>query len=156
MGNYSRPIQEVLDRLAYHTADLPGRMLRGLRYVPTPVVEVTGLTDLPCVALYVPKLRENYVVRRVSGQLSWSLIVAVRRQSEQSNAVVTLMEWIEKVLDAIETRADGSEQVNTNIGGTTKPFEAAQVNAFALDLSINAEITLSIEPRPCARGSRRE
>lgn len=150
MGCYTRPLQEILDRLEYHSA-VAGRILWGARYVPLPVVEVTGLTDLPCVALYVPRIRETYQVRRIQSSLSWSLMVAVRRE----DSVIVLMEWVEKVLDAIERKADTTALVDTNIGGTTKPFEASVVNAFALDLSLNAEITLTIEPRPCLRGSRR-
>jgi len=152
MGNYSRPVDEILARLTYHTADVSGRILRGLRFIPTPIVRVDGLDDFPALALFIPKMRETYPTARAQGFMSWNFAVAVKRED---GCASELMQWVEKVLDALETKRDGSGLIDTNIGGTMKPFEASIVNAFALDLSVCAELTLSIEPRPSTRGGRR-
>jgi hypothetical protein len=159
MGNYAKPIKEVLDRLTYHCQE--GQMLAGMVYYEKPEVKIDGLKDFPYVMVMIPTLKEASLGSSLAAglktiadaMLTVPLVVGVAR--DKKNSLVTLYEWCERVLDAIETRPDGSGTVDLNLT-TTGSIKSATVDRnFALDLSLNAGITITVEPRKFYRGSRR-
>jgi hypothetical protein len=153
MGNYAEPVQELIARLNYHVAQA-GRILFGVRFVPIPTVEVDGQKDLPGLRLYPPSLTEKY---RPSGRMSSgladpSMTIELRLSTARKDGIPSHWEWVEKVLDAIET--DTSGKINTDLK-STKPFGAVVLPDLTLDLTLTARITVSVTPKPTQRGIRR-
>jgi hypothetical protein len=85
------------------------------------------------------------------GTMNLRLTVSVAR----TEGLPGLVDWFEKIVDALETSADGSDEMDPNLGGTTKPFTASLANSFALDISLVAHITILVAPKPITRGRRR-
>lgn len=148
MGNYSAPIKEVIDRLTFHTGS--GQLLAGLKFRSVPQAQVDGRDDLPNLTLMAPRITEGYRVDNIVGRITVELGLSV----ERANGMEVLMQWVEKVLDALEMTGSDPTIYNPNLK-SMKPFEASVPNTFALDLSLNAHITITIEPKPRHRGNRR-
>jgi hypothetical protein len=87
------------------------------------------------------------------GVLKVPVIIAVKR--EQHHALALLYELAEKVMDAVETRRDGTGVVDLNLATLGRITSMAVGNNFALDLSLNAGITITVESKNFYRGSRR-
>lgn len=150
MGHYTKITQEIIDRLNFHTGT--GEMLAGLKFREAPEVNIEGLTDFPNAVFFLPSLSESYHVNIIGdGNLRFNISLSVARKE----GIPKLMEWVEKLLDALETKKDGSGLVDTNLNGSTKPFNAEIANSFALDVSLTAQITITVSPKPMNRGQRR-
>jgi hypothetical protein len=150
MGLYSKIAKEIIDRVKYHAG--AGQMLAGLTFREYPEINIEGLKDFPNAMMFLPSVSESYHANIIAdGNLRFNIAVSTLR----SEGIPKLMEWVEKLLDAIETRRDGSGKVDTNLNGTTQPFTAQIANSFALDLSLTAQITITVSPKPMNRGTRR-
>lgn len=149
-GIYSKPVELLVARLQGHAAT--GKILEGFKFAPLPVEDAGGKQDLPSVRLWIPSVSEGYRPQFVWGaRLQFNLTVATAREG----GIVGLMEAVEKVMDAAETDPT-TNAVDPGLSGTLMtPFSMAVQNVFALDLSLNAELTLQLEPRPRDRGRRR-
>ncbi len=159
MGNLSRPIAALIDRLTFHCG--PGQILDGFTFEPQPASHVGGQKDLPTIAFKLPGPSESYAGWSVVNTITVALVVSTKRQT--ANALVEHLNAVEKVLDAIDTDGDG--EVNLGLAyqaAGEKPVPTLRVpitvragGQYALDLSINTELTLMLEARPAGRGSRR-
>lgn len=150
MGLYSKIAKEIIDRLKFHTG--AGQMLAGMKFREYPEVNVEGLTDFPNAMMFLPSVSESYHTNIIAdGSIRFNVSVSVAR----TEGVPKLMEWVEKVLDALETKPVDGGAVDTNLNGTTQPFNAQIANSFALDLSLTAQVTITVSPKPMNRGKRR-
>lgn len=153
MGNLTRPIQEVIDRLQYQAglAD-PERILHGAIIRDIPIVTIESLKDFPSVSVFIPSIRETY---RPKDLALPSISIPIVVSTEREKGLLHLYEWVERVIDALEVKRDGSGHVDPNLVATSKPFAVSVGNNFALELSLNAQLTITIDPRPVLRGTRR-
>ena len=150
MGLYTKIAQELIDRMKFHTG--AGQILAGMKFYEFPEVNVEGLKDFPNAMLFLPSIAENYRPNIIGETtMRFNLSVSV----ERTKGIPELMGWVEKVLDAIETQPVTNGRVDTNLKGTTSPFSVQIANSFALDLSLTAQITITVSPKPMNRGSRR-
>lgn len=155
MGNLSEIIQAVEARLTHHAAQ-DGRLLSGWKLHFNPEPDVDGARDLPSVRLFLPTHTEGTrPVTIADGKLTVRLYVGTRR----SAGTVEHVQGIEKVLDALETPTGA-------VGGTAAALETAleraiargldikMTDSFLGDISYNAQIEVTLTPRPVARGGR--
>lgn len=135
---------------------VPGRILDGLTFYDKPTVKVDGLTDFPFAMLALPGVNELLRVGARGGYIgggTMALNIGVRTARELG--IPAWAVWVEKVMDAIETARDGSGRIDTNLGDTSRPFTATLANSFVLDLSLTAQLTVTVQPEPMHRGARR-
>ena len=151
MSVYGNPIRVLIDRLTYHTA--PGeidRLLSGWKFYAIPGTRVDGATDFPAVQFLLPDVSEGKVGRLINGALQIKLGVSTRR----SDGIPALLDAAALVLNAVETDHQ-TGRTNAGLNGTLAcPPNATVGNCFSNDLSLNAEITLSMQPGSFERGQR--
>lgn len=157
MGMFSGPIQDVINRLTYHTTTaIPARMLDGFKFEAVPRAQVEGMTDLPGIRLLIPTIEAQYRPGGRTGQeegtLTLHLVVGVKRD-DGNNTLATLINHVEKVLDALNFNTTGA--LAPSIAGTMKPFSWKIENTYPVDISLNAQVSISLEPRPVILGQRR-
>jgi hypothetical protein len=143
-------VQKLIDRLTYHKADVEGRLLRGMKFEPIPVKDPEGQSDLPVIRLWVPTIRESYRGASLgTGEMTLNLTVSTRR----SEGLVKLLEKVELVMDALETSNTGL--VDPGLDGTlVRPFNVSLGGSFVLDLSLNAQLSITAAPKQFERGGR--
>jgi hypothetical protein len=161
-GNYSSVVAALIARLIYHTADVEGRLLRGIRFEPIPTADVEGQTDLPIIRLWLPTLREGSQAARVgTGEMTLNLTISTPRLS----GMVTHLELVELVMDAIETSQGGDtgagEPSGTEVtagpgldGTLRRPMVMTIGGSFVRDLDLTAQVTITAIPHPFYRGHR--
>lgn len=151
MGMFSAPIEDLVARLTWQTADIDGRILRGFRWVPIPIGEAEGLADLPGIRLFMPDFRENFRPRALlTGQIGIKLLVATSREK----GIVEFTQSLEKVVDALQLKPDNSGE-SASLEGSAKPFEWLATDNFVTATSLNANVVLMIEPKPRGFAERR-
>lgn len=152
-GEISAPITEAIARLQYHAeAADPVRMLDGWRIISQPIREVEGQKDFPFVLVQVPNLTGDFRPTRHE-DYSLQLILGVSVSKEEG--VDGLFERVAKVLNALETTRDGRFNIDPGLSNSImKPFSWTASQNFALDLSLNANITVTMQPRRGTRGLR--
>ena len=150
MGRYSTPIQGIIDRLKFHatTGQTPVRRLDGLKVLDIPEVDVEGDKDFPSVRLFVPDFVERFApARNVDGTIQVKLLIATSR----AKGIPELMSWIEKILDALQR--DQTDQ-RSAIPGLARHFDCDVKDAYPKDRSLNAPLTLLLQPAKHEIGSR--
>lgn len=146
MGRYSTVIADVLARLAYQTVadQSPPRILAGFKYEPIPRVHLEGWTDLPGIAVFIPSAAGQFRPARLTqGTIKIMIAVAVKKD----DGMTALFEAMEKVIDALQTKPDGTDAAAV-LNGTMKHFDWSMSENFVVDLSITGQITINAEPRP--------
>lgn len=149
MGRYAAVVTELIARMNFHKGT--GQMLQGLGFRETPEVQTDGLKDFPWAMFFLPSITESYHVRNIADS---TLRLNLAITTDRKYGIPALLVWVEKVMDALETNRT-TLAYDPNLGGTTKPFEMEMANAFALDLSLTAQITITVMPKPMQRGQRR-
>jgi len=155
MGNLSRPLAEMIARLEYHatSAQVPARLLDGLKFYPAGIQRTEGQDDFPYCEFKGMTGGESYRGAGRVGLAQPSLILLFEIANKRGDGHPALMTWVEKVLDAIETDITGA--VKPSLNGTRRPFDVAITQNFTLDASLNAVITVTVEPKIVERGKRR-
>lgn len=152
MGKISAPIERVIKRMEFHS-NHASRILGGFKWVPFPMTEADGQKDFPTVRLWIPQLSEDY---RPSNLAIGTLRLGLHVATERKLGMAVHMEALEKVLDALETTAADQATIDLGFNGTLrKPMSMAVGNVFALDISVNSEILLTLDLIPYERGRRR-
>ncbi len=148
MGKYAAVVQKLIDRLTFHVG--AGQMLAGMKFVPIPVKDPEGQSDLPVIRLWVPTVRESYRSASLgTGEMTLNVTVS----TERSKGLVELLEKVELVMDALETSSTGS--VDPGLSGTlVRPFNVSLGGSFVLDLSLNAQLSITAAPKQFERGGR--
>lgn len=148
MGKYSAVLDALIDRLEFHVG--AGEMLAGMKFVSIPVKDPEGQRDFPVIRLWIPSFRELYRGATLgSGEMTLNLTVSI----ERSLGLVELLEKVELVMDALETNTAGS--VDPGLDGTlVRPFNVSLGGSFVLDLSLNAQLSITATPKPFERGGR--
>ncbi len=150
MGMLSKPIEKLIARLAHHAGT--GQLLAGWKIQAAPAPAIDGTRDLPCVQIKVPTPSESYRQAFVVPSMTVGLVVSTRRAASP-NAITEHCAAVEKLLDALDL--DDAGKVDPGLCGTLRApmtFRAGQQNV--LDVSVNTELTLTLEPRAAVRGSR--
>lgn len=151
MGVYSTPLADLEARLTYQAADIDGRLLRGAKLEITPREETEGVSDMPCLRLYIPTIRENYRPARYGdGSLTLNVLVATHR--DKGN--LELMAWVEKLIDAARLKADASGS-RSALAGTMRPFDWSATEPFVTGVSLNTHVIISLVTRPRELGLNR-
>lgn len=154
MSDIATPIETLIARLQYQAADVDGRLLRGTTIHPAPLADVKGATDFPYVMVMIPDYSEqNHARALINPVLTLRLVVSVAATPAETG-LTRLLRQTAAVLNSLERTIDGNDRVDPNLNDTTKPFSASTGDNFALDLSLNAQLTITIEPRPFQRGRR--
>lgn len=154
MSDVATPIEKILERLNYQAEDVDGRLLRGVIIHPAPVADVKGLTDFPYVMVMIPDYSEqNHPAALINPVLVVRMVVTVAA-NPAATALARLLRQVNAVLNSLERTVDGQNLVDPNLNETTKPLVASSGDNFALDLSLNAQLTITIEPKPFHRGRR--
>ena|SRR6185369_9088732 len=150
MGKYSAVVSAVQGRLDGHVGT--GKILQGWKVKMGPLAEVEGEKDFPTVRIWVPDLTQVEHTRIVGeGGMTLKLSISSSRKA----GLVQWIEDVEKVLDAIETdHTTGNLDLGLN-GTLQRPMLPQVQDNFANELSINAQIRLSVMPRLFTRGARR-
>jgi hypothetical protein len=148
---FSPILTEIASRLEFQCK--PGCILDGGKFHAIPTVETEGEDDMPSIRLSIPEPSEVWRPGRPTNcELKVNLMVTTAR----SAGLVTLLEWVEKTMDAIETRmADGKKDLRLN-GLLRYPFSyssQAQIGGVGCGL----QITLLMKPKAYPiRGNRRQ
>jgi hypothetical protein len=151
VSDLGTPLEEIVARLRYQAVAGAGRLLDGWKVHPVPVADVKGLTDFPYVMLFIPDYAETvHVSNLINPRLTVRLFVARKAK----DGIPALMRSVAAVLNAIERTRDGQDRVDPNLNETTRPIAVSTGENFALDLSLNAQLTITIEPKPFRRGRR--
>lgn len=150
MGNISNAVAVLRDRIEYHTK--PGRMLEGLKWTQEPVTEIEGLEDLPALRFISGSFREDYLTAtRANPTLTVRLVLA----TPQSAGLPVHLQWLEKVLDALETTTDGNGDIDPGlVASCAKPFTFTVESNAALSLSWASTVNLTLALRIGLRGRR--
>jgi hypothetical protein len=129
-----------------------GRILAGFKFEAVPAATTEGVKDLPGIRLYIPGVTEIYRGAFVAPGMTVNLLLATRRTTDP-NAIVEHLKALEKLMDALDKNAQG--EVDPGLGGSLRtPMTLRTGSQYVLDLSVNSELTLTLEPRAAARGSR--
>lgn len=149
MGRYSNVVQALIERINSHLAT--DGLLEGFKFADTPIDDPEGQSDFPVLRLWLPDMTELAHGRNfVDGTMGLKLTVSTSKAA----GVVDFVEHVELVLDALELNDQGEKDLS--MGGTlARPLTATVRDCFALGLSLNAHVHLSVLPKPKARGARR-
>lgn len=153
-ATFSPIMTALLARLNYHKGD--GLLLDGIKVKEFPESEISGHKDLPQVGVFIPDIFETFSWRAPTSA-SMTLRISISTKRGATNPLQTHLEWIEKVLDALETTHDGAANKDSTLDGTIrKPFDVSLGNAFAEEISLNSQLTLTVVPRALViRANRR-
>lgn len=153
MGNLTKPIQALIDRLTAQTAT--GGMLDGFKFIAAPTTNVHGEKDLPNVRLTVPEYVETLRAASRTQTLTVHVVLSTKRTTN-SNSLIEHFTDLEKLLDAIDCDPDNDSAPDLGLNQTLAfPLSVATGQQYALDLSINTELTLTLVARASQRGSMR-
>lgn len=164
-----RPLWVIDQRLEFHTK--AGGILEGLKYDREGVVEVDGTDDLPYVQNLTISDEEGYGFatgnRDIQNQRKLFLIVSAERQyglfrrdpdeeiTDSCIQGIGVMEWVERVRDAIETRGDVTEVIDPFLEHTvTKPVVSSIREAPTSDKTWSLVIEINLEMGSTDRGTR--
>jgi hypothetical protein len=148
---FSPIMTEVMARLVFQKG--PGRILDGFKVSTEPVTEIEGADGLPSVRPFIPEASEVWRPKRPTlAELKVNLMVS----TETKNGMPALLEALEKVLDAIETRPqDGKKDLRLN-GLLRYPFSYSTQGQIG-GVGSALQITLLMKPKAYPiRGNRRQ
>jgi hypothetical protein len=151
-----RPLWVIDQRIDYHAQ--AGGLLEGLKVDREGKSEVDGVDDLPYVQWFSISDEEGHGPGAGTGvRMERKLLLMVaakrdygmfRRDPTDTSAGVGVMEWLDRVRDAIETKADGTGESDPLLDGTqSRPILTAIRESAISDLSFTLmlEVTLTIE-----------
>jgi hypothetical protein len=153
---------DFLARINFHAQDVPGRILRGWHWdvsakakgadgLAVPTMSIRGLADLPGLRIYLPDLSETFrPARHTDGTIKINILVATKR----TNGVVTFIDGIQKVVDALQNSATDPWSAQA-IDGTVKHFDWEAKDNFILENSLNSHLSISLHPRVGDVGNHR-
>jgi len=169
-----KPLWVIDQRLAYHSVAGSGRLLDGLTYDREGFIESKGERNLPFVKP-VTFNKEEGVAPGARGSFGpgikvgtrLSLIVSAHRefglfqrdptavQDEPNFGGVGVLQWMTKVLDAIETKIDGTGLVDPYLEDIlNSPLEISVDEAPVNDLSWSVIIQIGYDLQSICRGTR--
>ena len=152
MAMFTKPITNLIARLNFHVG--VGRILAGFKFEAVPHPSTDGMKDLPGIRLYIPSMTEAYRGSNfVVPSMKVNILLATKRTGNP-NAIAAHCTALEKLLDALDLSESGEVDPGL-VGALRTPMTAATGEQYMLDLSVNTELTLNLEPRASARGSRR-
>lgn len=138
MGKLAEIITALDNRVSFHTGT--GEILDGMVWRATPVSEITGHEDLPEARLFTPRANEAYRPTRMSNA---SLTTPIVLSTSKDAGLASHYEWVEKLLDAIETDQSGERDLGLN-GNLDKPMSYETRHEATTEQSINSRITLTM------------
>lgn len=155
IGKYSNPITKLIERLEFHKAT--GQMLAGLDFRKVPKKQVEGADNFPTATLFIPTLQESTRAGgRSAGHGHGVMLVNISVSVRIDHGIPELMVWCEKVIDAIFTAHDGSALFEPTLAGSLSiPLIAKVGTAFVLELSLNADITCTVQTQEYRLNERR-
>lgn len=149
MGQLSTPTADLIARMDYHTA-ASGRILFGFFWKALPIREGESQSDFPNVRLFIPDMAGAFrPAKLATAEIEFKMIVAVAREK----GLVELMKAVEKVVDALEIKTDGTTVAA--LAGTAKMFDWHTDGNFTVDGSLNAQLIISATPAVKSVGNRR-
>lgn len=176
------PLWVIDKRLAYHSTSGTGRILDGINYDREGTLNIDGREDLPYVQPITFNDTEGWAVgggssgSRLGGTqtaiksiMRFSLLISSRREfglferdptvtptGDDLNYTGTgVLEWAQKVRDAIERTADGQEKTDALLESTvSKPVLSVLREAPVSDLSWSVMLDLQIDIESICRGAR--
>lgn len=137
---------DFIGRIEYHAAQ-PGRILAGWQWdisskggLSVPTSAIRGLAGLPGLRIYLPDMSETFrPARHTDGIIVIKLLVATAREG----GVLEWTQGIEKVIDALQTRRDGTGE-RAAIAGTVRHFDWKTEDNFILENSLNSHLSISL------------
>ena len=153
MPSYSPIVTEIIARINYHKG-ASGRLLYGVKFQPYPLEETEGLKDLPMIRLWIPDFNETFRPRTLAkAGMTMNVSVSVARKQ----GIAVLVQWVEKVMDALDIKADGSGDIDPMLNGTIRlPFSIHTIPGMVHSNSVTQQLTLQFVPRKTPqRGKRR-
>ena len=162
------PLWVIDKRLAYHAhPDYTGRLLSGLKYDREGKIQTIGERDLPFVSVLWHEDSEGYGVGRhgadgpfIQSDMTFSLLIAAKREyglflrdpvsaiTEPSHDGMGALEWLLKVRDAIECRAEEPPLMDWTLEATVERpllFRASVKEISELAWSYQMDIEVHIE-----------
>lgn len=147
MGKYSTPLADFVARLTYHTTPGAARLLDGFRWElddgkAVPTESTQGYKDMPALRLYLPSVRENFRPRvNIDGTVDIRLHIASARQE----GIVKWMESVEKVMDALQYKAETPLAIGA-LAGTLRHFDWSMTDNFIAGNSLIAQVIVTTHP----------
>lgn len=153
MTPYSAILAVLIARLTFHSQPLPGRILRAVKFEPVPTKEIDGVIDFPSIRIFPPDLTETFVHR---APLAATVQIRIQLATARTDGFEALLEFVEQVLDAIETKEDGT--IETTLDHTLRmPLSLKTAGSFTKDLNFAMDLSLQLAPAVTAlRGQRRQ
>lgn len=146
-SRYESLIAVVIGRINTHRQS--GGILEGCKFEPAPSVDVEGQRDFPIARMWLPTITEVSHPTVVDG----SITLKISLSTSVKEGLVEWMRKVETLLDAIELDERG---VDTSLHGKlAKPMLINVRFSFATDLSLNAQILVTLTPNASARAGRR-
>jgi len=150
-GTYSAVITALAARLDASTAT--GKVLAGAKFYAWPQATEEGQRDFPTIRMFPADIDEKPVLRApVHGAVTVRLQVATQRTLGIPESLL----WVEKMLDAIEVEPT-TGLVDVRLAGTLRaPIEVTGEGSHPTELSINANVIITLIPAKVPqRGKRR-
>lgn len=157
MSQLASILTALQTRLTYHTTagQSPARILEGLNWEVTPVVSLTGVSDLPALrqrpSSLIEEVRPGGRLPTVAGTISKQLLL----QTAKSAGEPAMWTWVEKVLDALQTAHDATGALDVSLTGKLRePMGVTVEVTDVLDISYQVTINLELQARPARAGGR--
>lgn len=151
MSAYSSILTALLTRL--QAAAATGKKLDGARIKPYPLEEGNGADDYPYVSMWIPTFEERF---RRGRPVASDVRVNIGMSTLRESGIPAHVEWVEKLLDAIEVDpATGNTELQ--LAGTIRgPYTASVSAANVSKLGLHSQISLSVVPKKAIRRGKRQ
>lgn len=147
-GAWGTPVAEIAARL--QAAAKAGGILAGFRFVPYPIAEAEGISDLPHVRLQAFQVDEE---QRSQTANFAKLTVTIQVAVEKTKGLPELALKAQSVMDALETK---NGEVDETLGATTIRGVVIRQNASGVTgNALFCFLDVGCETVPFARAARR-
>jgi len=170
------PLWVIDRRLTYHTEKEKDRLLDGLTYDREGTVEIDGMEDLPMCQPLTISDQEGWAPggggtlgTPIMVSTAFQLLVAAKREyglfrrdptaiisGDDANYMgVGVLEWVNKIRDAVERKVDGTDAVDALLEGSiSKPVLTTVRDMPVTDLAWTMLIEFRIDIESICRGAR--
>lgn len=141
-GIYSDILTQLAARIAYH--DGTGELLDGLKWSDIPEHDVKGHDDMPALSVFPPSIDE-----RVLPRMPYQTTVTIRLKLTcwRKDGVPSCLEWIEKILDSLDTTHDTFDNKDLRLNNTLRgPFSVKINPEPPTETTLAYQIVLTCRP----------
>lgn len=164
MGKLSAPLSVLIARVAYHAAEAdPVRLLAGLTFDQAPTQRILESKNLPHIWCDIPDFRSQYASpagrneRIENAEIIHDFRLSTDRKDGITNTAGTgLVNWAEKIADAMNTKAEASRSQDVTLDGTAaRAITVQMVEGAAFEKTLEITLRVTILSKPFTANSRK-